>query len=154
MKQMLEKKNILLISVSFFNYENLIKKQLERMGASVDLFDERPSNSFFSKAIIRIKKEVYSVKINQYFKDIIEKLNPVQFNWNQKAKGLNKEKDERNNYGLIAQEVEEILPELIHPIYDKYKSVDYEQLIPILIQSIKELKEEVDTLKNKINNEK
>lgn len=105
----------------------------------------------YSSSDRRLKKNIKSITNSL---DIIEKLNPVQFNWNQKAKELNKEKDERNNYGLIAQEVEEILPELIHPIYDKYKSVDYEQLIPILIQSIKELKEEVDKLKNKINNEK
>lgn len=78
---MLEKKNILFISVSFFNYENLIKKQLEMMGASVDLFDERPSNSFFSKAIIRIKKEVYSVKINQYFREIIKKLKDKKYDY-------------------------------------------------------------------------
>ena len=56
----LKGKNILLISVKFFNYEILIKHELEKMGASVTLFDERPSNSFFSKAIIRIKKEMYS----------------------------------------------------------------------------------------------
>jgi hypothetical protein len=77
----LKNKNILLISVTFFNYENLIKKQLETMGASVDLFDERPSNSFFSKAIIRIKKEVYSVKINQYFKEIIDKIKDTKYDY-------------------------------------------------------------------------
>ena len=78
---MLQGKNIILISVSFFNYENLIKKELENMGANVDLFDERPSNSFFSKAIIRIKKEVYSVKINQYFKEIIEKIKDTKYDY-------------------------------------------------------------------------
>ena len=78
---MLQKKNILLISIQFFNYENLIKKELENMGANVDLFDERPSNSFFSKAIIRIKKEVYSVKINQYFKEIIEKIKDTKYDY-------------------------------------------------------------------------
>lgn len=105
----------------------------------------------YSSSDKRLKKNIKPITNSL---DIIEKLNPVQFNWNQKAKELNKEKDERNNYGLIAQEVEENLPELIHPIYYKYKSVDYEQLIPILIQSIKDLKKEVDALKNKINNEK
>ncbi len=67
-------KRILLISVKFFNYECLIKKQLEEMGGIVDLFDERPSNSFFSKAIIRIKKDVYARKINTYFREIIEQI--------------------------------------------------------------------------------
>lgn len=78
---MLQGKHILLISVSFFNYENLIKKELEIMGAIVDLFDERPSNSFFSKAIIRIKKEMYAVKINQYFKEIIEKIKDTKYDY-------------------------------------------------------------------------
>lgn len=78
---MLDNKNILLISVKFFNYEVLIKKELEMMGANVDLFDERPSNSFFSKAIIRIKKQVYSVKINQYFKEIIEKIKDTKYDY-------------------------------------------------------------------------
>lgn len=95
-----------------------------------------------------MKKNIKSISNSL---DLIEKLNPVQFKWNKKAKELNKEKDERNNYGLIAQEVEEILPELVHPIYDKYKSVDYEQLIPILIQSIKELNDKMNVLQNKIN---
>lgn len=78
---MLQGKNVLLISIQFFNYENLIKKQLENMGAQVDLFDERPSNSFFSKAIIRFKKEMYAVKINQYFKGIIEKIKEVKYDY-------------------------------------------------------------------------
>lgn len=78
---MLQGKKILLISIKFFNYENLIKKQLETMGAHVDLYDERPSNSFFSKAIIRIKKEMYSVKINQYFREIIEKIKDNQYDY-------------------------------------------------------------------------
>lgn len=71
---MLKGKRVLLISVKFFNYECLIKEQLEQMGAVVDLFDERPSNSFFSKAIIRIKKELYRVKVNAYFNEIIAQI--------------------------------------------------------------------------------
>lgn len=102
----------------------------------------------YSSSDRRLKKNIKSISNSL---DLIEKLNPVQFKWNKKAKELNKEKDERNNYGLIAQEVEEILPELVHPIYDKYKSVDYEQLIPILIQSIKELNDKINVLQNKIN---
>jgi hypothetical protein len=78
---MFQGKNVLFISVSFFNYENLIKKELENMGVRVDLFDERPSNSFFSKAIIRIKKEVYSGKINKYFKGIIEKIKDKRYDY-------------------------------------------------------------------------
>ncbi|MCJ8497152.1 hypothetical protein MVI27_02645 [Chryseobacterium salipaludis] len=78
---MLEGKNILIISVQFFNYENLIKSQLETMGATVDLFDERPSNTFFTKAIIRIKKEFIKKKINQHFKSIIQKIKQKKYDY-------------------------------------------------------------------------
>lgn len=78
---MLQNKNILLISVKFFNYEVLIKNELERMGATVDLYDERPSNSFFSKAIIRLKKEVYKTKITAYYNKLIRDLKDKRFDF-------------------------------------------------------------------------
>lgn len=80
--------------------------------------------------------------------DILDNLCPKSFQWNEKAKELNSQKDDRVNYGLIAQEVEKILPELVHPIYEDYKAVDYIQLVPILLQAVKELKEEIKTLKS------
>ncbi|MFD2554231.1 CgeB family protein [Sphingobacterium tabacisoli] len=78
---MLQDKNVLLISVKFFNYELLIKKELENMGATVVLYDERPSNSFFSKAIIRLKREVYKTKITSYYKKIIEEIGKKRFDY-------------------------------------------------------------------------
>ena len=78
---MLQNKNILLISVKFFDYEVLIKKELERMGATVELYDERPSNSFFSKAIIRFKKEVYKTKITAYYNKLVTELKDKKFDF-------------------------------------------------------------------------
>jgi len=44
----------------------------------------------------------------------VSKLNPVRFKWNDKAVELNNTKDTRqNNYGFIAQEVEEVIPEIV-----------------------------------------
>ncbi len=72
-------------------------------------------------------------------KGIIKKLNPKTFKWNQEAKKLNQSKNDRNNFGLIAQDTEKVLPELIRPIYGKYKSIDYQQIISINVQALKEL---------------
>jgi hypothetical protein len=80
--------------------------------------------------------------------DVIDKMKPVTFEWNDKAKELNSSKDDRNNFGLIAQEVKQILPELVHSIYEEYEAVDYIAFIPILIQGMKELMKEIETLKN------
>jgi Chaperone of endosialidase/Head domain of trimeric autotransporter adhesin len=52
--------------------------------------------------------------------------------------------------GVIAQEVEKIYPELVSTDKDGYKSVNYVGLIPVMIESIKELKKEIDELKQKI----
>jgi hypothetical protein len=51
--------------------------------------------------------------------------------------------------GVIAQDMEAILPEIIHTADDEMqtKSVDYGKLCAILIESIKELKAEIDELK-------
>ena len=49
--------------------------------------------------------------------------------------------------GVIAQEIEEVLPEIVATRDNGYKAVYYEKLIPLLIESVKELKAEVDELK-------
>jgi N-acetylneuraminic acid mutarotase len=54
-------------------------------------------------------------------------------------------------YGLIAQEVEKVFPEMVHTISDKgYKGVDYVKLIPVLLESIKEQQAQIDLLMRKI----
>jgi len=82
--------------------------------------------------------------------DIINLLNPVSYNWNDKAKELNSNKTDKKDVGLIAQELKEVLPELVHTIYnDEYLSVDYIKLIPYLIASIQELTEKIKKLESK-----
>ena len=51
------------------------------------------------------------------------------------------------NYGLIAQDVEQVLPELVVTNEDGYKAVDYSKLPLLTIQAVKDLKAENDTLK-------
>ncbi len=84
--------------------------------------------------------------------DKIDRMNPVAFTWNSKARELNNAKDDRVNYGMIAQELEQVMPELVHGIYDnKYKSVDYVQGVPIAFQGIKELYAMIKELRGEIN---
>ena len=55
---------------------------------------------------------------------------------------------ETKHYGLVAQEVQQILPNLVYENCDGYLSVNYTELIPLLIQEIQELSAEVKALKN------
>lgn len=79
--KVLENKNVFMLSVSFFNYENLIKEEMVAMGAEVDLYDERPSNSFYSKAIIRLKRSLYQVNIDKHYKNIIENIRSKKYDY-------------------------------------------------------------------------
>lgn len=67
--------------------------------------------------------------------DKIDKLSGISFNWNEKSGKTGKD------YGVIAQEVEKVLPEVVTTREDGYKAVNYDRLIPLLIEAIKELKD-------------
>jgi hypothetical protein len=51
---------------------------------------------------------------------------------------------------LIAQDVEQVLPELVATDSDGYKAVDYSKLPLLTIQAVKELKAENDGLKQRV----
>ncbi len=77
----LQGKKILFFSVRFFNLENEIIQKLESFGAIVTYYDERPNNSNLTKAIIRVKKSLYQVKINSYYQDILKRIEDEKFDY-------------------------------------------------------------------------
>lgn len=82
----------------------------------------------------------------KYGLDTIMQLRGVEYDW--------KREDMGHDVGVLAQEVESVIPELVKE-HDglsgkgKFKSVDYGKLVPVLIESIKELKLEIEELKKK-----
>ena len=58
---------------------------------------------------------------------------------------------ERVHYGLLAQELQDLYPDLVYEGEDGYLSVNYIELIPILIKSIQDLSAKVDALEGKPN---
>jgi hypothetical protein len=72
--------------------------------------------------------------------DKIDEVSGVLYNWNELAEG----KDQNiREAGVIAQEIQKVLPEAVQERSDGYLTVRYERIIPLLIQAIKELKEEI-----------
>ena len=61
---------------------------------------------------------------------------------------MNKELSSNSHYGLSAQELQTIYPDLVTEGQDGYLAVNNVELIPILIQSIQDLKRELDELRN------
>ena len=77
----LQSKKILLFSVSFFNYEKIIAERLKELGADVDFYDERPSNSIFVKGLIRLKRDLYKVQIDKYYKRILYEIKNKRYDY-------------------------------------------------------------------------
>ena len=69
--------------------------------------------------------------------DTVSQLRGVSFDWKETGK---------SSYGVIAQELEEVLPELVGT--GETKTVNYSGIIGVLVEAIKELKAEIEDLKN------
>jgi Chaperone of endosialidase len=94
----------------------------------------------------RFKQDVVS------YEDVLPRvaaLRPVTFSWRADAfpeRGFGPARAS----GLIAQEVEQVLPELVTTDEDGFKAVDYRELPLLAIQAIKELKERNDVLEQRL----
>ena len=74
------------------------------------------------------------------------KLNGVNYKW-RVAEFPKMSFDEKQHVGVIAQEVEAVLPEAVVTHDDGYKSVSYNDLVPLLIEAVKEQQQQIDELK-------
>jgi hypothetical protein len=80
----------------------------------------------------------------------VESLSGFNYTLNDKAIELMPEQDKEEEFvGVSAQEVEAVLPEAVKPapVNGDYKTVQYEKLVPLLIEAIKELNAEIKELK-------
>jgi len=65
-------------------------------------------------------------------------------------RGVSYTKDGKAEIGVIAQEVQSVVPEVVHDTPDGYLSVAYGNLVGLLIEAVKELKAEVSELKAEV----
>ena len=75
--------------------------------------------------------------------EVINELNPVAYNW--KADG-------KADEGLIAQEVEKLVPNAVSQNEEEYYQMDYSKLVTPLIKAVQELSNEVNELKQEVQN--
>lgn len=85
----------------------------------------------------------------------LNKINGYEFDWIDKyieEKSGGKGEDgfffRKHDIGVIAQELQDILPEAVAEKPDGFLGVRYEKIIPLLIESIKQLQLEIQTLKD------
>ena len=74
--------------------------------------------------------------------DAVKAMRGVSFDWIESGK---------SEVGVIAQEVEEVIPDLVNTNEQGIKSVKYGNIVAVLIEAIKEQQEQIDELKAQLN---
>jgi hypothetical protein len=115
-----------------------------------------------------LKKDVVTDETDYY--NIIDQVRVVKFNW---ASDQNADEEDPSEIGVIAQELEQVIPQLVRteemidsiPNYDEdgnqleptivhsgtRKFVNYNKFIPILISCIQSMKAEIEELKSRVD---
>lgn len=118
---------------------------------TIELIPENGVNSVFIKKNLQVANEITvtsSEKNKEHIKDIekdvddILKLNPKQYNYKE---------DSKLHYGLIAENVEKIYPNLVSNQNDSGKSLNYLEIVPLLVNKIKDLQNQIKYLQNQID---
>lgn len=123
----------------------------------------RVNGNFYATAVYntsdrRLKTNISHIEHSSLKK--IQDLQPIQFTWDRienphcsdtitiKRTLLSEDIDyERQHYGFLAQEVQKLYPELVREDGDGYLSINYIELIPLLVQAVQELSTEVEKMK-------
>ena len=77
----------------------------------------------------------------------VETISGNEYDWKEGFEEIHTKKG--NDIGVIAQEIQKILPQAVIERDNGYLGVNYEKIIPLLIEAIKELSVKVDRLENK-----
>jgi hypothetical protein len=98
----------------------------------------RASEGLLSNSDKRLKENIYPIdnalsRVNQ--------IEGVYFNWKDK---------EESQVGVIAQQVKEVLPEVVSEDINSYLSVDYSKLVPLLIEAVNEQSSIIGELEKRI----
>jgi hypothetical protein len=108
------------------------------------------SNGSVLSSDARFKKDITSITLGL---DTVKKLRPVTYDW-RRDEFPDRNFDAVNHSGFIAQEIGQVLPNVVTEIGGGYKAVNYVEVIPVLTRAIQELAEakdaEIAALKEKL----
>jgi hypothetical protein len=96
------------------------------------------TGSIYNPSDFNLKKNISEIEISKI--DDLLSLNPIHFQY------LNDKKN-KTHYGFIAQDVEKIYPEIIGSNNIGYKTINYQEIIPLMMAKIKLMQKEIDELK-------
>ena len=113
-------------------------------GGGLNTFDISCAGIYYSTLLQRsdVRKKDNITTYTRGLSEVLQ-LRPVSFNWKE-------HNSTETQYGFIAQEVEQIIPELVNEDSEGYKNIKH-AYIPILINAIKELNEKINEINARLS---
>jgi hypothetical protein len=105
------------------------------------------SNAINETSDIRFKKEINEISESL---DKIIKMKGVTYYW-RRDEFPDNNFNKKLQYGLIAQDLEKIIPELVETDNEGWKSIEYSHIVPLLIEAIKEQQKIIDKQVNALD---
>ena len=113
--------------------------------ATADITAYYSSDARLKENVVEIDEAINKVK----------QIRGVEFDWSQEYLDAKGGEDNyfvrKHDVGVIAQEIETVLPEVVGTREDGTKAVKYDRIVALLIQAVKEQQSEIDDLKSQIN---
>jgi hypothetical protein len=100
------------------------------------------SGSIYNTSDERLKYNINNITKEQ--SELIFTLNPINFSY------INDPKN-KLHHGFLAQDVEKVFPELVENNFSGYKTVNYQELIPVMLMQMKCMQKSIDELSNNKN---
>jgi hypothetical protein len=110
------------------------------------------SDSIFKTNIVTINsplskiKSLRGVTYNRKYQTSSVSTDSSNFSSASNIKSKSELKTEQKEYGLIAQEVEKVIPEVVQNMHDGTKAIAYQNLVPVIIEALKEQQSQIETL--------
>jgi len=95
------------------------------------------TGSIYNTSDLRLKRDISDITYSAY--DELCELRPISFAY--KSDTTN-----RRHYGVLAQDVERAFPELVESNLDGFKTVNYLELVPLMLAKIQNMQEQIDSL--------
>lgn len=125
--------------------------QIVLYNTQTSTFNTLQCSNVFTQSDARSKENICSLSSGL---NTILRLRPVSYNWkkapsvksDEKADGVayGPAEESQTQYGFLAQEVEEILPDVVKTNDDGYKLINYTAIIPMLVKAVQELQATVE----------
>jgi hypothetical protein len=112
--------------------------ELNSISSSGSLSSEIRANNFVAYSDVRLKQNIEPLSETQG----VDNIRVVQYN---------NKSDNSKHFGVIAHELAEIYPELVHSDENNMQSVSYTELIPICINEIQLMTRKIDALQSRLD---